>query len=221
MEFSQITLLGGDSCTQTRRHGDFRTTGTLSYKTTHFPSWDVQEPGQIPTSSGRTICEPRAVPVVLLATPPQDVDTERAGRPNSDEDEATPGFLATQRSEDVRMTDVFKKNYESIQRRCSAQNLLHWISAVYGEGTVDLLVVSRSLSGKVQQQGGICFFGPCGVFLRTQHPQWQFDKIIRAVISELTDGHFPSSILDNGYSTFISSRGNPKFMGSKVQRKRI
>jgi hypothetical protein len=39
------------------------------FQTTHFPSWDVQEPGQMPTSPGNTICEPRAAPVVLLATP--------------------------------------------------------------------------------------------------------------------------------------------------------
>ncbi|KAJ6526199.1 hypothetical protein B0H10DRAFT_2130169 [Mycena sp. CBHHK59/15] len=34
-----------------------------------------------------------------------DVDTERAGPPNSDDDEATSGFLATQRSEDVRTSN--------------------------------------------------------------------------------------------------------------------
>ncbi|KAJ7931836.1 hypothetical protein B0H13DRAFT_2651143 [Mycena leptocephala] len=33
------------------------------------------------------------------------VDAERAGLPNSDDDEATPGFLATQRSEDVRTSN--------------------------------------------------------------------------------------------------------------------
>jgi hypothetical protein len=33
-----------------------------------------------------------------------DVDAERAGPPNSDDDEATPGFLAPQKSEDVKVS---------------------------------------------------------------------------------------------------------------------
>ncbi|KAJ7458651.1 hypothetical protein B0H11DRAFT_2061258 [Mycena galericulata] len=59
-----------------------------------------------------------------------DVDTERAGPPNFDDDEATPGFLATQRSEDVRTSNKGRLLFGSSPLRVASGNLRSAVQAI-------------------------------------------------------------------------------------------